>query len=230
MSFFCYSYPMKIRIFAMKASGKDFTDIRWDRYLSEERRAEAENRKNEKERQLFLAAEALLNLGLERAGTGVPLPVKYRRNPHGKPYLIPQGKAEVNWSHSGEYAICAVADCTVGIDIQDAGKEPKEALVKRLLRPEERAFYENVPAEEKKRIFYQYWTLKESFLKTLGTGFYTPLDTFYISMGKENPQIIQRVNGKHYGCRILDFADGNYEAAVCWEGGLEPGVIGIEYF
>lgn len=221
---------MMIRIFAMKAAGKDFTDARWNRYLSEERRAEAENRKNEKERQLFLAAEALLNLSLKRAGIDVPLPAKYGRNPHGKPYLIPQGKAEVNWSHSGEYVICAAADCAVGIDLQETGKEPKESLVKRLLLPEERIFYDNAPAEERKRLFYQYWTLKESFLKALGTGFYTPLDTFYISMEKGTPQMIQNVNDRSYGCRILRFADENYAAAVCWESDQEPGPIEIEYF
>lgn len=214
----------------MKASGQNFADARWNRYLSEERRTEAKKRKNEKERQLFLAAETLLNLGLEHAGIDVPLPAKYGRNPHGKPSLLPQGKAEVNWSHSGEYVICAVADCAVGIDLQDAGKEPKEALVKRLLQPKERIFYENVPAKEKKQLFYQYWTLKESFLKTLGTGFYTSLDTFYISMEKETPQIVQKVNNRSYGCRILNFADRNYEAAVCWESDQEPGPIEIEYF
>lgn len=230
INFFCYSYFMMIRIFAMKAAGQDFTEDRWSRYLSDGRRTEAKNRKNEKERQLFLAAEILLNRGLERAGIDVTLPAKYGRNPYGKPYLIPKGKAEVNWSHSGEYVICAVADCAVGIDLQYTGKEPKETLVRRLLQPGELIFYKNVPDEEKKRLFYKYWTIKESFLKAVGTGFHTSLDTFWICMEEETPQIIQDVNNRSYGCRLLDFADEDYEAAVCWESGLDPGSIDIEYF
>lgn len=230
VSFFCYSYPMMIRIFAMKAAGKNFTEVQWSRYLSEERRAAAEKRKNEKDRQLFLAAEVLLNLSLERMGADIALPAAYGHNLYGKPYLLSENGIKVNWSHSGEYVLCAAADCEVGIDLQYAEKEPKEELVRRVLQPPERIFYENAPKEERIRLFYQYWTIKESFLKAVGTGFHTSLDDFYICMEKESPRIIQKVDDRHYGCRILDFADRAYEAAVCWEDECSPESLHIEYF
>lgn len=221
---------MMIRIFAMKAAGQDFTAARWNRYLSEERRAEAEKRKNEKERQLFLAAEVLLNLSLEHAGADNILPAAYRRNSYGKPYLLQNQEIKVNWSHSGAYAVCALADCEVGIDLQDMGKMPKEALVRRFLQPEERIFYENAPEEQKKLLFYQFWTVKESFLKAAGTGFHTPLDSFYVRMSGAEPKIVQRESGRNYGCRLLDFEDKNYAAAVCCESDSDLGPIDIKYF
>lgn len=230
ISFFCYSYFMMIRIFAMKADGQDFTEDRWSRYLSEERRAAAERRKNEKERRLFLAAEVLLNRSLERMGADIALPAAYGRNLYGKPYLLSENGIKVNWSHSGEYVLCAAADCEVGIDLQYAEREPREALVRRVLQPPERIFYENAPKEEKTRLFYKYWTIKESFLKAIGTGFHTSLNDFYICMEGEKPRIVQKVNDRHYGCRILDFADRAYEAAVCWENECDSESVNIEYF
>lgn len=213
----------------MKASGQDFTDVRWTRYLSDERRAEAEKRKNERDRELFLAAEILLNRSLERLNVEIPIPAAYRRNPYGKPYLDLTEKFCANWSHSGEYVICAVSDGEIGIDLQYAGREPKESLIRKVLQPEELLYYETVPAEERTGLFYQYWTVKESYLKAIGTGFHTSLDTFYVRMGGEMPEIIQRKGGGKYACRLLDFADQEYAVSVCREGGsiLEP--TGIEY-
>lgn len=219
-----------IRIFAMKVSGQDYTERCWNDYLSRKRKLEAEKRKNEKERQLFLAAEVLLNRSLEYLHVEVSLPAAYGRNMYGKPYLLQNESLKVNWSHSGEYVVCAVADREVGIDLQYAKKEPKEALVRKTLQPEELLFYENA-REERKRLFYKYWTLKESYLKAIGTGFHTSLETFYIRMDKIVPRIIQKgseAGEQDYYCRILEFEDPDYVAAVCC--GEEPEDICIEYF
>ena len=173
-----------IRVFTMKAVGKDFLAASWSPYLTEERKKLADRKKGERERQLFLGAEVLLNLSLQQVDARIPIPAKYKRNEHGKPYLEDRQGIYMNWSHSGDYVICAVADREVGIDLQYAGKEPKESLVRKLLQPDELHFYENVPELERQRLFYEYWAVKESFLKALGTGFATPLDRFYVEFRK----------------------------------------------
>ena len=213
-----------IRVFTMKAAGKDFLAASWSPYLTEERRKLADRKKGERERQLFLGAEVLLNLSLQRAGIDIPLPAKYERNEHGKPYLTDCDGIYVNWSHSGDYVICAVADRKVGIDLQYAGKEPKESLVRKLLQPEEQHFYEHTPVAERQRLFYEYWAVKESFLKALGTGFVTPLNRFYVefqepvSAGERRiPHVVQKVNDRQYRCQLLPIKDEAYTAAVCIE-------------
>ena len=213
-----------IRVFTMKAAGKDFLAASWSPYLTEERRKLADRKKGERERQLFLGAEVLLNLSLQRAGIDIPLPAKYERNEHGKPYLTDCDGIYVNWSHSGDYVICAVADRKVGIDLQYAGKEPKESLVRKLLQPEEQHFYEQTPVAERQRLFYEYWAVKESFLKALGTGFVTPLNRFYVefqepvSAGERRiPHVVQKVNDRQYRCQLLPIKDEAYTAAVCIE-------------
>ena len=206
-----------IRVFTMKAVGKDFLAASWSPYLTEERKKLADRKKGERERQLFLGAEVLLNLSLQQVVARIPIPAKYKRNEHGKPYLEDRQGIYVNWSHSGDYVICAVADREVGIDLQYAGKEPKESMVRKLLQPDELQFYE-------------YWAVKERFLKALGTGFATPLDRFYVEFRrgsdvsdavKKNamkvPYIIQNINHKQYLCRLLSVKDEGYTAALCIE-------------
>ena len=130
-----------IRVFTMKAVGKDFLAASWSPYLTEERKKLADRKQGERERQLFLGAEVLLNLSLQQVDARIPIPAKYKRNEHGKPYLEDRQGIYVNWSHSGDYVICAVADREVGIDLQYAGKEPKESMVRKLLQPDELHFY-----------------------------------------------------------------------------------------
>ena len=80
-------------------------------------------------------AELLLNRSLEQC-TDVQTPVRYHRNEHGKPYLTDKPEIYVNWSHSGDYVICAVADREVGIDLQKMDREPKENLIRKVLTKE----------------------------------------------------------------------------------------------
>ena len=80
-------------------------------------------------------------------------------SPEGKPYLTDKPEIYVNWSHSGDYVICAVADREVGIDLQKMDREPKENLIRKVLTKEEQEFYGSVSESEKKRLFYQYWSV-----------------------------------------------------------------------
>lgn len=208
---------MCTRIYAMNTVGNDYTDEYYAPYLTESRRKEALRRQKPGDRQLYLAAEVLLNRALELSEADVVLPAEYRRNPYGKPYLPLHTGVHINWSHSGSWVICAISDHEVGIDLQDSRQKPKEALVRRMLQPEELSFYEKVPGGQKTSLFYQYWTIKESFLKAVGTGFYMPLDTFYVDMEGDFPEIVQRSEGKSFVCRLLDFADRAYTAALCME-------------
>ena len=215
---FCYSRVMKIRVFAINAARRDFTGGQWSGYLSEERKASADSIRQQQQRQLFLGAEILLNLGLERIKAPLSLPAVCTRNQYGKPYLADLPDLYVNWSHSGTCILCAFSDQEIGADLQNTIKKPKDALIRRTLQPEERIWYDRAAEKEKKQLFYRYWTMKESYLKALGTGFHTPLDTFFIRMEGMHPDIIRRDGGESYTCRILDYKEEDYAAAVCVKG------------
>lgn len=218
--------PM-LRIFSMKVIEEDFLEEKWRAYLSESRRLEAEKHHQKKEQQLFLGAEILLNRCLEVVQPNMQRPVSYERNGYGKPYLQTKEKLFVNWSHSGDYVICALADKEVGIDLQEHSKTLNDSLIQKVLQKEELKVYQETPEDEKQQIFYQFWTAKESFLKALGTGFYTPLDKFWIRLNKNPTEIFQSINQRKYFCQFLDFRDKEYTVAVCCEGKMEE--VEIEY-
>lgn len=171
------------------------------------------------------AARALLELGLREEGYAGALPGELPRGAHGKPYLPDPGAPQVNWSHSGDWALLALADRAVGIDLQQEGREPSPALAERLLTQEERGFYEAAPKERRRRLFYEYWVLKESFLKAVGTGFAISLDRFYIDLRRGSPIVHQTINDRSYHCRLLRFGESGYVAAVCCEGEEPDGRI-----
>ena len=161
-------------------------------------------------------AELLLNRSLERC-TNVQTPVQYHRNEHGKPYLTDVPETYVNWSHSGDYVLCAVSDSEVGIDLQKMDREPGKNLIRKVLTLLEQRAYEQMDPEHQKKRFYEYWSVKESFLKALGTGFYTSLARFQVNFEEGNPVIEQQINTKSYACQLLDFRESDYVAAVCVE-------------
>ena len=172
------------------------------------------------------AAVRLAVYAVLRAGGRAP--VEFEKNSHGKPYLSgANGGLYVNWSHSGEYVLCAVSDREVGVDIQENGREPGASLIRRFLRPEERALFDRAPEEEKKSLFYRYWTVKESFVKAAGTGFAAGVSGFYVRMDGKDPAICRAAGEKTYACRMLPFRDGGYTAAICMEEAVEA--ADIEY-
>jgi len=78
-----------------------------------------------------------------------------KKTPSGKPYI--EGGVHFNISHSHEYAVCAVADVPVGIDIELI-RPVSDKLIKRFLN--------DCPPDEAIRE----WTHRESFGKLTGEG------------------------------------------------------------
>ena len=69
-------------------------------------------------------------------------------------------------------------------------------------------------SEERKILFFRFWTLKESFMKATGLGFRLPLDAFSIIPGPEGVTLRQQVDSRQYYFREYDLQDG-YRYALC---------------
>ncbi|WP_342488292.1 4'-phosphopantetheinyl transferase superfamily protein [Cytobacillus sp. FSL W7-1323] len=81
---------------------------------------------------------------------------------YGKPFLNADPFPPFSLSHSGDWCVCAVGtDGMVGIDLEKITK-PKPELHSLLFREEE----ECMGAKD----FFNRWTIKESYLKAIGTG------------------------------------------------------------
>ena len=148
-----------------------------------------------------LAVGLLLEKALDDIGIGDR---EIRIGDNGKPYLA-SSAVFFNLSHSGERAMCAVSDMEVGCDVQKIG-EANLKIAGRFFSPSERQLLNSIEDEsEKIKMFYRLWTLKESYVKALGTGLKTPLGSFSVTTG-------ENVNGYHF--KEYYTSDG-YVYAVC---------------
>ena len=121
------------------------------------RREKALRLKRDSDRRRSLGAEHLLRRAFGEDFT-------YRIGEYGKPCA---DGVFFSLSHSGSFAVCAVGDCEIGIDIE-APRENPLPLAKRFFTEEE---YEKIAAgENPEEDFCALWVIKEACLKCGGQG------------------------------------------------------------
>ncbi len=136
--------------------------------VSEYRRRKTLRLRDDESKRQSLGAELLLYLAM-----GADKPFTYSLGENGKPYLD-DGRC-FSLSHSGSYAVCAVADNDVGVDIE-LPREGSMRLARRFFTKNE---YARIAASNKSdELFCKLWTIKESFIKATGKGLSTPLSSF----------------------------------------------------
>lgn len=89
----------------------------------------------------------------------------------GKPVLT-EDSLHFNVSHSGDLALLAVSrDAPVGVDLEkiDPSRD-MQAIARRYFHPNESKRLQEVAVSDRTPLFYRLWTLKEAYLKALGTG------------------------------------------------------------
>lgn len=69
----------------------------------------------------------------------------------------------------GVFGALAIADRPVGVDVEVV--HPAAEIPWRVLHPEEAAGLARLAAEERAKAFARLWSLKEAYVKALGTGF-----------------------------------------------------------
>lgn len=124
----------------------------------------------------------------------------YARTAKGKPYLAGEENIDFNVTHCSGLAACVIADTPVGIDAERMGKRRMGAQ-KRAFTTEEQRWIEEHPCPDE--AFFRLWTLKESFVKAVGTGLSYGLDRVPIRMEKDGT----------LSCSVPDF---RFEQRILW--------------
>lgn len=181
--------------------------------VSPARREKADRFRFEKDRQLSLGAEILLRHALCSAGYDT-VPTDFDYGAENKPYLI-NCSCFFNLSHSGIWAVCAVAEGEVGCDVEQIA--PIDFKLAKRFAPEEYEDIRTQPTDENRLdLFYRYWTMKESFMKATGLGMKLPLNAFHIVRG-ETISVVQAVDNRDYSFREFFDLPG-YQCALCCAG------------
>ena len=127
--------------------------------------------------------------------TGIPMEeVRYVYGENGKPYLH-ENCFHFSLSHSGKYAVLAVSNKPVGIDVERQ-KKNRLLVAKRCFHKNEYADIMALPDEgSRNRRFLEYWTMKEAYVKRTGEGLRIPLRSFEIKRGKEKMSYVEAAEG-----------------------------------
>lgn len=130
----------------------------------------AEKKNHERE---HAAGEQLLFYAVKEEYGLQTLPVMDREK-QGKPYFPNYRGIHFNISHTGNLAVCAVAETQLGVDIEQI-RGVKESMRSRVLTKREQEWLE--ACADKEEAFIRLWTLKESYIKATGEGLRTDLTT-----------------------------------------------------
>ncbi len=121
----------------------------------------------------------------------------------GKPYA--KGlDVHFSISHSGDYAVCAVSDKEIGIDIEKI-REINPDAAKRFACGNERNYINSHTNG-----FFEIWTLKEAYFKCIGTGLGADIKNVSFNITKE--KII--CSEKDFDCLFHEIAEG-YICSTC---------------
>lgn len=126
-----------------------------------------------RDRQLFVAAHALLRFALSGCAPAVPPAAwTFTTTRHGRPELVPPHDGlRFNLSHSKDLVACVVVrhvDC--GVDVERTEGTDVALLSSSVLAPSERRSLAVVPPTDRPALFFRYWTLKEAYVKARGLG------------------------------------------------------------
>lgn len=133
-------------------------------------------------------------------------------NEYGKPFLPNHTDIHFNISHSGEYVICAMDSAPIGIDIEKEKVRDFETIQSHFFAPQEILYVNNCKASVQSS-FYDIWTRKESYLKAIGTGFYTDSALFSVVHWNRLVSSLELGMQKWF---LKPYSDiPNYKVAVC---------------
>lgn len=97
------------------------------------------------------------------------LAASLEKGPYGKPYLAGYPEIHFNISHSGGWAVCALASMPCGVDIQERRSIRSRRMVERTMNAREQR--QILEAEDGTGEFIKLWTYKESCIKLSGEDF-----------------------------------------------------------
>jgi 4'-phosphopantetheinyl transferase len=145
----------------------------------------------DRHRRQYVLAHGLVRAALSHSAPEVdPAAWRFDSDCYGRPVIAHPRNTEplyFSLSHTDGLVACAVSSCeSVGVDVEatDRPTTPLE-IAEAFFSREELADLIALPPPQRKERFFDYWTLKEAYIKARGMGFQLPLDKFSMLIGPE---------------------------------------------
>jgi 4'-phosphopantetheinyl transferase len=113
-----------------------------------------------------------------------PQSIRFAAHVYGKPFVTEpdEAKRPFNVAHTDGLVMCGIGDKQhemIGVDVERLDRRTDPEIADRYFsEPEVRYLNTHRCPAERCNAFLRIWTLKESFIKALGTGLQTPLADF----------------------------------------------------
>jgi 4'-phosphopantetheinyl transferase len=133
-------------------------------------------------RHQHLIARALVRTTLSRYVDVPPQAWTFAPNRYGRPEIAgpSQTRLRFNLSHTRGLVVCAAAwEREIGVDVENITRPGEYVhLAQRFFAASEAAHVASLPTDQQRDVFFDYWTLKESYIKARGMGLALPLGDF----------------------------------------------------
>lgn len=183
------------------------TDEQFDLFfglMPTERQKKAMRYVKKEDRQLNVVAYAMLGYALSLYGYKIG-DCELSKTEKGKPYFK-NLSLNFSLSHTENAVACAVLPKEIGVDIQKKSAEYIRVM-RRVCCENEINFVS--ASKNPSADFVKLWTLKESYVKCIGTGISNNISNYDFSV------VAQNGNGKLYGYDFLTFDIGECVISVC---------------
>ncbi|OHX20698.1 4'-phosphopantetheinyl transferase family protein [Chromobacterium sphagni] len=195
--------------------------------LSETERARQRRLYFERDRHRFLVTRVLVRMVLSKYAPLEPTQWLFSANRHGRPEIAnpePGARSIVfNVSHSMDLIMLGVTrGRALGLDVEGVREQAASlGIAERFFAPDEARELHAQPAHHRQRRFFEYWTLKESYIKARGMGLSIPLDHFSFHFpGDSGIRLAMRADQQDWAARWHFWQFGlerDYLTAVCAE-------------
>ncbi|WBW96393.1 4'-phosphopantetheinyl transferase family protein [Oceanirhabdus sp. W0125-5] len=206
-----------VEVFALKLN-RDMKKDEFDKLLrlvSHEKKERILRFHRYKDSQMCLLADVFTRLILINKYNINNEKISFIKGINGKPELNkPYSNIKFNYSHSGDWIVCAVSEFNVGIDVEQI-KDIDMAIAERFFSKIEYDDLMELREDKQLEYFYDLWTLKESYIKWDGRGLAIPLRDFSFRINHNN--YIEFYSEKHNNkCFFKQYLiDLEYKLSVC---------------
>jgi 4'-phosphopantetheinyl transferase len=186
---------LDVWLFFYQSTAPDFIHEEAQRLMSAEERGRCQRLVFEKDRLLFSATRVLVRRVLSCYAYVSPDEWRFVIGPGGKPEIEPRAGVPAlyfNVTNTPGLAACAVSRVhrRVGIDAEYIERDIEvDGIAESFFSKAERDTLQGLSRLDQKRLFYRYWTLKESYLKARGDGLALPLDGFSMHLDEVAPRV-----------------------------------------
>jgi 4'-phosphopantetheinyl transferase len=165
---------------------------RYHALLNTEERERHQRFAFERQRHEHLVTRALCRTTLSQYADVDPREWQFTSNKYGRPEIVGRGRLpplRFNLSNSAGLVACLVTlEVDAGVDVEDMNRRGETvSIANRYFSPSELASLRALPLGRQRERFFEYWTLKESYIKARGMGLSIPLDQFSLHLDHDRP-------------------------------------------